>query len=632
MAVTSRWTVLPVLVVAATYAVVGPGPWLALAFGVGAAGAALLRRRLDATGGAQLLLGALLLAAGIAVTTSVFPSPEFPPFGMLRQGWSSSVAALLGIAVGRLYLTAPLGGEMVTVAIAALALAACGGSVAGPVFPAAVVAFLLAAAYARRAADAGRAPLRALRGRAVVVLTLAVGLAVGSAFGATIVLPEAQTWLVRKIMQGAGERTGFSSTIQLGSLPGLELSDERVLRVRGTPTDYLRGAVFSRYRAGRWTSGHDDPVVMTPLRRAPEGPGSWTEVEVVARPAERYFVPLDAVDVAVATGMAGVGRAGQLAPSAAEPAERYWFRAGHADAVTERPRESDRALDPAIGARLAPMAVAWTATSRTELDKLMAVEQRLRGDYRYSLRFKRSGTMDPVLDFLTVGREGHCEYFAAAMVLLARSIGIPARLVAGYRVVEHSELGGYYLVRERNAHAWVEAWITGMGWQRFDPTPPAGIAEDMPTATPLTAALLDWTSAAWAAGLRWLDQRTPLEISGALLLLTLGVLALRAVRSLRPSRKPVVRSDELPLPCFVALSAALARHGVSRLDHEPVEALARRAVEVELPAPLSARLAELVHRYAAHRYGALGERAALERAIDVAVIELGKLPARPPRP
>ena len=63
------------------------------------------------------------------------------------------------------------------------------------------------------------------------------------------------------------------------------------------------------------------------------------------------------------------------------------------------------------------------------------------------------------MDFLLYNGTGHCEFFASAMVLLSRARGIPARLVGGYRVAEFSELGDYYIVRERNAHTWVEAWV-----------------------------------------------------------------------------------------------------------------------------------------------------------------------------
>jgi transglutaminase-like putative cysteine protease len=77
-------------------------------------------------------------------------------------------------------------------------------------------------------------------------------------------------------------------------------------------------------------------------------------------------------------------------------------------------------------------------------------------------------------DFLLGTRQGHCEFFATAMTLLLRLRGVPARYVNGFLVEEYNHLGGYYVVREKNAHAWVEAYIPEKGWMTFDPTPPTG--------------------------------------------------------------------------------------------------------------------------------------------------------------
>ena len=97
-------------------------------------------------------------------------------------------------------------------------------------------------------------------------------------------------------------------------------------------------------------------------------------------------------------------------------------------------------------------------------------------------------TIDPIEDFLINGRKGHCQYFASAMVLLMRQSNIPSRIVVGYKPHEYNALGNYYLVRQSDAHAWVEGlfsredlqgtelerWATPVGnyWVRFDPTPP----------------------------------------------------------------------------------------------------------------------------------------------------------------
>ena len=110
------------------------------------------------------------------------------------------------------------------------------------------------------------------------------------------------------------------------------------------------------------------------------------------------------------------------------------------------------------------------------------------GDYRYSLGASpnRRRDRDPIEDFVSNHKSGHCEYFASALVLMLRHQGIPARLVLGYKGGEYNEPGQYHIVRQLHAHAWVEAFLESQhladagvatdetiteGWLRLDPTP-----------------------------------------------------------------------------------------------------------------------------------------------------------------
>ncbi|MEO1236898.1 MAG: transglutaminaseTgpA domain-containing protein, partial [Planctomycetota bacterium] len=98
----------------------------------------------------------------------------------------------------------------------------------------------------------------------------------------------------------------------------------------------------------------------------------------------------------------------------------------------------------------------------------------LRRGYRYDLANPPvRGGRDPVIEFLFETRRGHCELFAAGLIALCRSVGVPARMVTGFRASEFNTLGGYYVVRQSNAHAWVEVdGGPGVGWYTFDATPP----------------------------------------------------------------------------------------------------------------------------------------------------------------
>ena len=80
---------------------------------------------------------------------------------------------------------------------------------------------------------------------------------------------------------------------------------------------------------------------------------------------------------------------------------------------------------------------------------------------------------DPLAYFLFQKRAGHCEYFAAAMTVMLRSAGIPARYINGFLTGEYNGVGGDFVVRASDAHSWVEAYFPGFGWLTFDPTPPS---------------------------------------------------------------------------------------------------------------------------------------------------------------
>src|SRR5205814_260813 len=96
----------------------------------------------------------------------------------------------------------------------------------------------------------------------------------------------------------------------------------------------------------------------------------------------------------------------------------------------------------------------------------------------------------PLLDFLFRQKLGYCTYFASAMAMVARAHGVPARLVAGYRVSEWSPVGGEFVVREKNAHAWVEAWVGGE-WRTYDPTPMTELPQDSPHVASLSTLVGD---------------------------------------------------------------------------------------------------------------------------------------------
>jgi hypothetical protein len=92
--------------------------------------------------------------------------------------------------------------------------------------------------------------------------------------------------------------------------------------------------------------------------------------------------------------------------------------------------------------------------------------------YEYSLDLETPRGVNPIESFLFYSRRGHCEYFASAMALLLRAIDIPSRVVSGFYSTEYNEELQQFVVRQSDAHSWVEVWLDGLGWIMLDPTPP----------------------------------------------------------------------------------------------------------------------------------------------------------------
>jgi len=113
-----------------------------------------------------------------------------------------------------------------------------------------------------------------------------------------------------------------------------------------------------------------------------------------------------------------------------------------------------------------------TAGKDNPYDQATAIESYLRSNYQYTLTpTEPPSTADPLDYFLFTSKEGYCEYFASAMGDLLRSLGIPTRLVNGYGPGSYDEKLGRYVVKESDAHTWVEAYFPGYGWIPFEPTP-----------------------------------------------------------------------------------------------------------------------------------------------------------------
>jgi len=126
---------------------------------------------------------------------------------------------------------------------------------------------------------------------------------------------------------------------------------------------------------------------------------------------------------------------------------------------------------PRLDARIPALAQEITRSAGSSLDKALQLENYLRTHFGYTLQLSRHTPPDPLAEFLFERKQGHCEYFASSMAVMLRSLGIPSRVVNGFKGGEFNDVSAEYVVRASDAHSWVEAYFPPYGWISFDPTP-----------------------------------------------------------------------------------------------------------------------------------------------------------------
>ena len=282
------------------------------------------------------------------------------------------------------------------------------------------------------------------------------------------------------------------------------------------------------------------------------------------------------------------------------------------------PLERFLQLPPDLPARVADLAREITAEATNDYDRVKAIEAYLRDNYRYSLDSPVPPEgWDAVDHFLFETNVGFCEQFAAATAVMLRTLGIPARVAAGYTPGTRNAFTGYYEVRGSDAHAWVEVWFPQYGWYEFDPTfdiPPAQteLAEVFPLARVLrfvgekVAALIPGGAGGVLRGALFLALVATVLAGGWLAWRKLG-LPTRPAPLAAPHvvRGPVARG-------VGQLERALAASGRPRAPSETGAAVIARAARCSAVAVPSAGAAFEQERYGAEPPSEPDARAAIQ--------------------
>jgi transglutaminase-like putative cysteine protease len=271
--------------------------------------------------------------------------------------------------------------------------------------------------------------------------------------------------------------TGIKDSLEPGSISDLVLSGELAFRARFDgpvpPADnlYWRGRVVWTTDGRRWTGGASaiashSPV---PLRDAKEEVAYTVTLEPTG---QRTLFALD-MPVQVPTD-AGMSAAFEVsAQGEIREARRYrlvsamTYNTG--DLVPDQ-RAAGLQLPTNVTPRMRRLVAGWQRGASSPQEVVRAALRHInREPFYYTLRPARLGA-NPADEFLFESRRGFCEHYASSFALLMRIAGIPSRIVLGYLGGELNPIGDYLMVRQSDAHAWVEVWLSGRGWVRVDPT------------------------------------------------------------------------------------------------------------------------------------------------------------------
>lgn len=328
--------------------------------------------------------------------------------------------------------------------------------------------------------------------------------------------------------------SGFSDTVELGSMGEVKLDPSVVMRVRLPGFDarpdfplYWRGRTFDLYDGRSWsdtvasgTATYRGGMGAIWLREDPP-PDKLVEQEIALEPIDSatVFALNPAYSLAADFNMVRVGPGGGLFLPY-PPGRRLHYTAYSAPSDGSF-RPDDKPLPAYLQLPEGSEAVAVLAARITEgasggRDKADRIIRYLGANQRYTLKPSRNFSMSPLDDFLEGSKEGFCEHFATAMALLLRSSGVHARMVSGFMGGQWNGYGGYLLVREQDAHTWVEAYIPGEGWAVFDPTPPAPPGEGEAGALGPVTRMLDYVRFRWDRYIVYYNLRDQLAAAGSI--------------------------------------------------------------------------------------------------------------------
>ena len=398
--------------------------------------------------------------------------------------------------------------------------------------------------------------------------------------------------------QNSGSDANMGENPQMGSSFAQGASTSRLMRIKGNLGEqHLRGAAFDLYQNGTWgpkisLRNADVAALPTETRETVDGTSSGdvrTDIDAsitMLRPSDQVlYAPLNVHALVPGEGADSFNWARYAGPLKTE-SELLPVTFGIINSrqvldgveleqgpLCVAPDAGRRArllvVPPEIDSKVKELTAVATLEATTQPEKIIAIVEYLQANHKYSLNFAR-GDGDPINEFLLSKKSAHCQYFAASAVMMMRIAGIPARYVSGFYAHE-AEDDGSIIVRGRDAHAWAEAYVDGVGWVTVDATPADGRAD--PAANPLPfyqkplENLIDW----WGRVRAWFSRLTTVQILGLMTVVLIIWGAERYRQSWRRARIKA-RAAQIPLalaPLAKRFERTLAKRGITLSPGQP---------------------------------------------------------------
>ncbi|MEI6985628.1 MAG: transglutaminase-like domain-containing protein [Rhodospirillaceae bacterium] len=428
---------------------------------------------------------------------------------------------------------------------------------------------------------------------AVLVAVIVTGVA-------TLALRQAEAHLERWALDYFSDTGNLGTdsnrtTTALGSIGTIKLSRKIIARVDGDTVPpggtRLRLAAYRHFALNSWWAGSDSE-----RERTVNGTGTGAS-EFHLQPGEalerfktltitawlartRALLPLPdqvALIRSLSVSKMQVGYLGAVTASNLPSPVRYQAIIAERDKTDPPPSAEDLQIPQTEHTTFSSLASELQLSGNNYGNSVASIKQYLNNNYQYSLTQNEKIDSSALEYFVKTSHQGHCEYFASTTVLLLRAAGIPARYVIGYMVSERDPREGDYLVRQRDAHAWAEAFIHGR-WEIVDTTPSQGDASQGATTGQTLSDLASWLSYRFW---RWRSGETGRSLTAVLQwLLILAFLFLcwrltATIRSRHGVKAPAVLvraqkpAPQAPADDFALIERSLQGHGHVRPIYQP---------------------------------------------------------------